>query len=358
MSITGPVAEFALGLADLLEPLLDRLSTPEDLEHLFDRYGWRVELDETAFAALSEGLAAKEALQEFLDVAGPLRRQLAGGATNLSPEDVAALARVLDAAIQAVSGFQAATFGGLPAPLDDEAFWTDIGEHLLDDLLEEYLRIYHPGTYVVLLAAGVVRFESTIPVGAHRRPYRRIRVDWSQAGRLAEDPGGTLQHLYRWGSDSEPLDHRLLVEVLERGLRALHVATDRQFPGIDVAPLPADSPYRIDATADGLRTTFAHGLFAGEGAIFEIGLQLLIAARAGDERPTGVILAPIVRGSTEGSVPLGGLTLKWKVGSQRRRTARCRRVPGHGRAGRWGSRAQRQHRVGRPGHGAPLSVRQ
>ena len=114
MSITGPVAEFALGLADLVEPLLDRLSTPEDLEHLFDRYGWRVELDETAFAALSEGLAAKEALQEFLDVAGPLRRQLAGGASNLSPEDVAALARVLDAAIQADQRIPGGDIRGTP----------------------------------------------------------------------------------------------------------------------------------------------------------------------------------------------------------------------------------------------------
>ena len=70
MSITGHVAEFALALADLFEPLLDRLSTPEDLEYLFSRYGWRVSLDETVFAAVSEGLAAKEALQEFLDVAG------------------------------------------------------------------------------------------------------------------------------------------------------------------------------------------------------------------------------------------------------------------------------------------------
>ena len=243
MSITGPVAEFALGLADLFEPLLDRLSTPEDLEYLFSRYGCarrarRDRVLRTLRRARREAGAA--GVPRHGRAAG---RQLAGGASGLSPEDVAALARVLDAAIQAVSGFQAATLGGLPAPLDAEAFWTDIGEHLLDDLLEEYLRIYHPGTYVVLLATGVVRYEPTIPEGAHRRPYRRVRVDWSQAGRLAEDPSGTLQRLYRWGSDSEPLDHRLLVDVLDRGLRALHVATDRQIPGIDVAPLPASSPY-------------------------------------------------------------------------------------------------------------------
>ena len=166
---------------------------------------------------------------------------------------------------------------------------------------------------MVLLSAGVVRYEPTTPEGEHRRPYRRILVDWSQAGRLAEDPSGTLKSLYRWGNESEPLDHVLLVDVLDRALRALRVATDRQIPGIDVAPLPPSSPYRIEAGADGLRTTFAHGLFAGDGAIFEIGLQLLIAARAADDLPTGVVLSPVVRGSTEGAVPLGGLELKWKT---------------------------------------------
>ena len=83
--------------------------------------------------------------------------------------------------IQAVSGFQAATLGGLPAPLDDEAFWRDIGEHLLDDLLEEYLRIYHPGIYVVLLAAGVMRYEPTCRWD-RPAPVPRIGFDWSQAG--------------------------------------------------------------------------------------------------------------------------------------------------------------------------------
>jgi hypothetical protein len=245
MSITGPVSEFALELADLFEPLLERVSTPEELEFLFSRYGWRVELDDTVFAALSEGLTAKDAVEEFVAVAGPLREQLAGGATSLGPDDVEALARALDAAIQAVTGIQAAARDGLPAPLDTEDFWTDIGEHLLDDLLEEYLRIYRPAIYVVLLAGGVVRHELTVPEGAHRRPYRRIVVDWSQAGRLAEDPSGTLQSLYGWGGDGDPLDHALLVDVLERALRALHVATDRQIPGIDVTPLPSTSPYRI-----------------------------------------------------------------------------------------------------------------
>src|SRR6188768_2351442 len=98
MSITGPVAEFALGLADLFEPLLDRLSTTEELEYLFYSYGRRVELDDTAFAALSAAAAAKGAVEDFLAVAAPLRQRLAEGAANsLSTSDVAALAGALEA---------------------------------------------------------------------------------------------------------------------------------------------------------------------------------------------------------------------------------------------------------------------
>jgi hypothetical protein len=309
----GQVAEFALPLADLFEPLLERLSTPEELEYLFSRYGWRVELDETVFATVSEGLAAKEALQAFLDVAGAMRRKLAIGVGSLSPEDIAQLARALDAAIQAVSGFKAAALGGLPAPLDDEAFWKDIGEHLLDDLLEEYLRIHHAGLYLVLHAGGVVRYEAAAPEGPFRRRYRRIVFDWSQARALVEDPAGALKNVYQWGVPGKPLNHTLLMDVLQRVLRALHVATARRIPGLDVPPLPSGSPYRLQEDADGLETTLVHGVFASDRIVYELGLQLLVAAKVGEPAASGVILSPVVRGSAEASIPLRGLALKWKA---------------------------------------------
>jgi uncharacterized protein DUF6603 len=313
MGMTGQVAEIALSLADLFEPLLERLSTPEQLEHLFARYGWRVVLDETVFAAASEGMAARGALQEFLDVAGPLRHKLDGGASSLSVEDIASVARVLDAAIQAISRFTAATLGGLPPPLDDDAFWKDVGEHLLEDLLEEYLRIYRSGLYLVLHAGGVIRYEAAAPAGPFRRPYRRIVFDWAQLQALVEDPAGALKKTCRWGVPGQPLDHALLIDVLARVLRAVHLATSRRTPGLDVSPLPAGSPYRVHASADGLQTTIAAGVFARDRAIYEIGLQFLIAARADQPLPTGVIVSPIVRGAATGSIPIGALALKWQV---------------------------------------------
>ena len=113
----GQVAELALALADLLEPLLSRISTPEELEFLCSRYGWRVSLDETAVGTISQGLKARDAVQEFLTLAGPLRQKLASGGAALTVEDVASVARALDTSIQAVIGFKAAAIGGLPPPL-------------------------------------------------------------------------------------------------------------------------------------------------------------------------------------------------------------------------------------------------
>ena len=311
--MTGQVAELALSLADLFEPLVARLAGPEELEYLCARYGWRISLDETVFGTITEGLEVREALQGFLDVAGPLRQKLNGGVTNLSVEDIASLARALDTLIQAISRFKAAATGGLPAPLNDEAFWKDIGEHLLDDLLEEYLRIYQSGLYLVLHAGGIIRYDVTIPEGPFRRPYRRIVFDWSQAQALVEDPTGALKKTYQWGIPGKPFNHALLIDVLARVLRAVHLATTLRTPGLDVLPLPSDSPYRIQANADALKTTFVYGAFARDRAIYEIGLQILVAAKANEQQASGLIVSPVVRGGADGSSPLGGLTLKWKA---------------------------------------------
>ena len=55
-SMTSQLAALILPLRSLFEPLLDRISSLEALEYLFYRYGWRVTLDDTAFAAIITGV--------------------------------------------------------------------------------------------------------------------------------------------------------------------------------------------------------------------------------------------------------------------------------------------------------------
>ena len=311
-SMTSQLAALILPLGHLFGPLLDRITTLESLECLFDRYGWRLTLEETAFATISDGLRARTALEDLLAVIESLQHKLDGD-TDLAPEDIASLARALDAMIQAISHFSVAAMGGLPAPLNDDAFWRSIAEHLFDDLLEEYLRIYHPAYYLVLHAVGVIDYRPTAPDGPFRRPYTRITFDWRQIGDLVDDPAAALKKTYRWGMPDKPFDHARAIDVLERVLRAVHLPVDRRLPGLDVASLPSSSPYRIQANADALKTTLVHGVLARDRVVYELGLQLLVAAKAGEPIASGVILNPVVRGGAEGSVPFGDLALEWKA---------------------------------------------
>jgi hypothetical protein len=311
-SMTNQLAALILPLRDLFEPLLDRISTLESLEYLFHRYGWRVVLDDTAFAAIGDGLQVKAALADLLALIGPLQQKLDGDG-DLGADDVASLARALNAVIQAISSFSVAATGGLPAPLDDEAFWQDVATHLFDDLLEEYLRIQHPAYYLVLHAAGVLDYRATAPDGPFRRAYTRIVFDWPQIGALIDDPIGALKKTYRWGLPDQPFDHARAIDVLERVLRALRLPIDRRLPGLDVASLPASAPYRIQADADALQTTLMDGVLGSDRVKYELGLALLVAAKQNEPVASGMILNPVVRGGAEGSIPLGDLLLKWKA---------------------------------------------
>jgi hypothetical protein len=202
---------------------------------------------------------------------------------------------------------------GLPPPLDDAAFWQDIAEHLFDDLLEEYLRIYHPAYYLVLHAAGVIDYRVTSADGAFRLSYTRIVFDWRQIGELIEDPTGALKKTYQWGLPDKPFDHARVIDVAERVLRAVHLPVDRRLPGLDVAVLPATSPYRIQADADALQTTLMSGVFGQDRVRYELGLELLPAAKQTQPVAAGMILSPVVKGGAEGSIPFGELLLKWKA---------------------------------------------
>ena len=83
--------------------------------------------------------------------------------------------------VQAMAEFRLSSLGGLPDPLGRQGFWTSLGDHLVDDLLEEYLRIHHPHVFLVLRLWGAIRYEPTVPTEPHRRPYVRTLVDLDQA---------------------------------------------------------------------------------------------------------------------------------------------------------------------------------
>src|SRR5262245_12573838 len=175
------LANLYVSLKQLVEPLLERVSSLERLEYLFYRYGWQLSIDEPAFARISEALAIKTALQAFLEAVGSVESRLdEDPEASLTAEETLALADSAAALIEALAEFNLSSLDGLPAPLDSPEFWKGIAGHVFDDLLEEFLRIYHPIAYAVLLGIGCLSYEIIEVEGAvpHRRRYTRIVVDW------------------------------------------------------------------------------------------------------------------------------------------------------------------------------------
>ena len=313
--MTSQLAAVYLALKEFAEPLLARLSSLEDLEYLFYRHGWRVGLDDAAFARISEALAVTTATERFLAIAGPLRDRLDSQPdASLSSEEMSAVADAGAALIEAIATFGMPSLDGLPSPLDKADTWANVAKQLFDDLLEEYLRVYHQGVYAVLSAIGCIQDQSADPSGPYRVPYTRSVFDWSQAVAFIEDPPKALKTVYRWGDAAHPFDHARLVDALVRVLRVVGLPAQRFPASLLSAPLAANSPYRIQDDVDALRTTITYGVLREQKAVLETGVELLPAAAAGEPAASGIVLRPVIRASGEGSVPIGrGLALKWKT---------------------------------------------
>ncbi len=310
------LASLYVSLKQLVEPLLERISSLERIEYLFYRYGWQLSIDEPAFARIREALAIKTALQKFLEAVGSVESRLdEDPEASLTAEETLALADSAAALIEALAEFDLSSLDGLPAPLNDPDFWKNIAGHVFDDLLEEFLRIYHPIAYAVLLGIGCLSYETIEVEGSvpHRRRYTRVVFDWQRAVDFIQAPPTVLKNVYRWGDTTQPFDHERLVAVLELVFRVVRFPATRIAPSL-ATPLGPDSPYRLQDDVDALRTVLSYGLLLEQRITLEIGLELLPAARVSEPVASGIVVRPVLRGGAEGSVPIApGWSLKWKT---------------------------------------------
>lgn len=311
------LADLYLAFRELIGPLQERVSSLERLEYLFYRYGWNVSLDEDTFNKISEAWELKASLEEFLTVADSLQQRLdESPESSLGVQDVTTLAETATRLITSISKLRSVLPASVPAPLNDPQFWTNIADHLFDDLLEEYLRIYHPNAYLLLHFGGVIRYETTNPAEPLRRPYSRVVVDRKQLGALLRNPVTALKHMYNWGDDpSKPFQYELFSQVLIAVFRAVQLPTTIFAPGFRSAlgGLPENSEYHVQTGVPALRTTLLDAFSPRDQVIYEIGFELFPATTGAEEITSGIILSPIIRGGTSGELPLGNdFMLRWK----------------------------------------------
>ena len=204
---------------------------------------------------------------------------------------------------------------GLSEPLARAEFWESIAEHVFDDLLEEYLRIYYPGFYLVLRLWGVVRFDAMVPIEPSRNPYTRISFDWERALSAVKDPLAALKLVYHWGDAAQPFAYEEALAALAAVMHAFGVSSAAIVPALaDKPPFAGDPTKRILNDVNALRMTFLAGDSPVNRVFYKLGLEAYPAARSRESTPTGLMVKPILQGGAGNTLPLGNsFSLIWSV---------------------------------------------
>jgi hypothetical protein len=314
--VKGELASLYLALRDFVDPLRRRFESPEALESLFHRYGWIAPLEQPVFDRIVQVSGLTGPLDGFLHAADVVQARLdadpAGG--SLQEADVAALAQTGTALIRALAAFDLSSLSGLPAPLSSDELWESVGEHVLDDLLEEYLRVYHPRVFLVLRVWAAIRYEPTEPTGPFRRPYVRISLDWDQALAMVTQPMPALERAYHWGDPARPFDHEGALAALASVLGAIRLPTTRITPALrQEAPFPSDPARRVSDDVSALRTTLLRSASAVDQKFYKVGFEVYPAAAGSQARPSGLLVKPLLVGAAGQTLPVGGASLRWTV---------------------------------------------
>ena len=179
-------------LAEAFAPLGDALRDPPALARFLAGLGW--DLDETGTESLTGALGA---VGQALSTLAQDASTDAGLGTLAG--DVAGLTAVLVAAAPAAAG-------GLPAPLDQPAFWSALPADLLEMLIFDHLDRRHQLAFGLLAVLGVAHLEQRqADEASGRAGYERRGIGLDRFLRFVTDPGKALQQDFGWGAD---FDHR------------------------------------------------------------------------------------------------------------------------------------------------------
>jgi hypothetical protein len=286
-------------LLDVVRPVEAALADEDALGALLLRQGWRPPDGPIPLQAVRTLLAVPEKLPRLVERIDAVQRR-----SRLDPDDLVELLDSVKALVDGLRSVVGPSGGvGLPAPLDQAAFWQSFPPELVLRLLADYLEVAHPAMYAPLLLSGVID-EVLVPAqdAPWRVDYTRVDWHWENVPELLVDPVKLAGKLYGWGA---ALDHVKLLSRLERVLLAFGFDAGLHPPHHELLDdfWPPDGP--IPVAVRELRVALM--TWRDEQGMAEVGLSVLpIPARGANGDPTGLLVAPCGNVALSGDVPIGG----------------------------------------------------
>lgn len=290
------LADIAAGVRCALEPVEIALTSEQRLNEFLRDFGWDVRASPGAMGAIRTAFAIGPAFDAALAVA----QQLESDSSTPNPALANSLREALVALIDAFKALsQAPPTGGLPAPLNSDAFWQEVGVGLADHLILRHVARNQPLVFALLRLSGLAEVRATRPGGVFRIPYERWTIHWQNLPRVISEPDRLIRETWGWGG---AFDHELLDAILGETLRALR---------LPARSAPLTGPLRQRWYADGNPalaevSTLAVPLIATASAdrtvYAELGVALTPIPPRGQPNaaPAGFALTPLASGSISG----------------------------------------------------------
>lgn len=304
------LAEIVVGLRCTVEPLETAFTNEARLKQFFADFGWDLNVSPATMATVRAGFG----LQATFDAARAIADQIESDSANVGAL-VVPLKDAVVAIIDAVKALSAAPPGGLPFPLDQPAFWSEVPPALADYLLLRMVQSQAGPVFGVLRLMGLAEITDETPAGPGRIPYRKLTIRWDRMPRVIGDPVALFKELYQWGG-AQPFAHRTLLEALLDFFRAVRIPARLEGPSAGLLARYYDPANPSLAQVRQLSVPLFSTASADWSSYAEVGLAILPIPPKGSptQAPVGFVLAPLASGAVGGGGASGVLSLTLKGG--------------------------------------------
>ncbi len=281
-------------LSQALAPLEISFSSKSELEAFLFRYGWDFEVDSGNLNAINSAFA----VTPFFDVLFENLDELNNG--NNKDRFIATI-EVLEATKNLVSHLTSLAPGGmgsLPAPFNQENFWSELSEALFPDLLAAYLRNNQRSIYCLLHMTGTIRYERVLPAASGRVNYTRTVIDWDQLGTFLVRPYDAINDHYSWNKSGEAFRYEEFLRTIENCMLALGVPASVGPPRQELADSLLHNDSIIIDGMNEIEIPIVDGVSPNDSSYWKIGILMIpisdpIKTHA---PPSGLGLSPILQG--------------------------------------------------------------
>lgn len=296
MEATQGNKEFVVALAEVVDILASAFNSANNIASFLRRFGWDVEVDETEFNAF-------EAAINF----GPILASIHNSLEQINDGNSDQLELVekaigdLESLFNLISNLSSTPPNGLTFPFNQQEFWDQMSEDLVDYIIIDYIDSQLPLLYSMLFALGIFEKEEIIPteVVNERITYIRYTINWNALPQIITDPISLLEETYNWGKVDSAFNFNRFNEAFISLFTSSGITSTLELPKTSFLDVYYDEYNPIRRHLQQLEVPLYFAAEPDWSQIYELGITItpITAKLEKHGAPVGFVIAPLVTGN-------------------------------------------------------------